>query len=68
MYTTKLIEHKKTNKHSTDEIDHLINKIFSGNNYSSKNIDDHKIKVDHKKWMMPEEPQGFIKCKNHDPL
>ncbi len=66
--TSKLIEYKNANRLSTGNIDDLINKIFSAGDYSRKETADDKIKKDYKKWMMPEEPKGFIKCKKHDPL
>jgi hypothetical protein len=68
MHATETIEHKKINNPGNDKIDRLINKIISTDNYSSEDIKDHKTKSDQKKWIMPEEPQGFIKCKKHDPL
>jgi hypothetical protein len=60
MDAIKLMDHKKINKPGADKIDHLINKIFSADNHSFKNIEDHKIKTGQKKWIIPEEPQGFI--------
>ncbi|HEY4876337.1 MAG TPA: hypothetical protein VIH86_12235 [Puia sp.] len=68
MSVQKLINYKKTNKAPVYKIDELINKIFSAVNDSSQNIVDSKIKTENKKWVMPEEPRGFIKCKKHDPL
>jgi hypothetical protein len=66
--TTKLIEYKRANKSSADTIDDLINKILSTGDYSCKEIADDKKNKDYKKWIMPEEPKGFMKCKKHDPL
>lgn len=68
MDTLKLIEYKKTNKPPADVIDQLINKIIFTDNHSSQNITEDKIKTEKRKWIMPEEPQGFIKCKKYDPL
>ncbi|HLY71734.1 MAG TPA: hypothetical protein VKR53_18500 [Puia sp.] len=68
MNATKPLEFTKENKSAIDNIDKLINKVFADNNYSFKKNKARQINPDYKKWIMPEEPQRFLKCKKYDPL
>ena len=65
MSTIKLLEYKKEKKSTIDE---LINQIISGDDHSIKTVAKAPTKTGQKKWIMPEEPIGFIKCKKYDPL
>ena len=63
----KLIEYKKSDKPSDDQIDLLINKIINQNDLHENIIKNTSSNI-FSTWIMPEESKGFIKFKKHDPL
>jgi len=68
MSAPKLLDNRKALHPAGDNIDQLISRIlFMRDDFEAKVVPIRKD-ADRKKWLMPEEPQGYIKCKKYDPL
>ena len=65
MNIQKQIAYKKMPGISYKKIDLLINEIIYG---KQVNKDPESNPKDFNKWIMPEEPKGYIHCKKNDPL
>ncbi|MBS1915340.1 MAG: hypothetical protein JST87_03625 [Bacteroidetes bacterium] len=67
MVTQKKIIYKEPLMIEYKKIDQLLNEIIYGDEKKQKGAGA-PAKNDFKKWIMPEEPKGFLKYKEHDPL
>ncbi len=67
MNIQKQIGYKEALKIEHKRIDLIINEIINGGKLEKKENNE-VFKTDFKKWVMPEEPKGYMRTKKNDPL
>jgi hypothetical protein len=67
MVIPKMIIYKQPLMIEYKKIDRLLQEIIYGNDKHERKKET-PAKNEFKKWVMPEEPKGFLKYKEHDPL